>query len=57
MILSPLKIRAQIKYMALCLIMMIALFGLSKAVEEMIHGVTKSNVDVQGTQKIMIINP
>jgi hypothetical protein len=57
MILSPLKIRAQIKYIALCLIMMIALFGLSKAVEEMIHGVTKSNVNIQGTQKTMIINP
>jgi hypothetical protein len=57
MILSPLKIRAQIKYIALCLIMMIALFGLSKAVEEMIHVVTKSNVNIQGTQKTMIINP
>jgi hypothetical protein len=57
MILSPLKIRAQIKYIALCLIMIIALYGLSKAVEEMIHGVTKSNVNIQGTQKTMIINP
>jgi hypothetical protein len=43
--------------MALCLIMMIALFGLSKAVEEMIQGVIKSNVNFQNTQKTMIINP